>query len=101
MPLQRLLPFAASLALLLPLAAQAQGQWPAGAQDQYMKDCQAAAVDNKVDAAKAQKHCSCGARIIGEKFTTDEIRQLNDKSTAPPPALRQKLMSEVLVCNNQ
>ena len=46
----RLLAFAAPLALLLPLSAQADN-WPAGAKKDYMKDCVAAA-SQSVDAKR-------------------------------------------------
>ena len=70
----RLLAFAAPLALLLPLSAQADN-WPAGAKKDYMKDCVAAA-SQSVDAKTAQQHCACGADKLSEKFTSAEITQL-------------------------
>jgi len=99
MRLQHLLPLAASLAFALPFGAQA-GEWPTGAKEQYMTQCQAAAA-KQVDAKTAAQHCSCGAKVIEAKFSTAEIAQLNDKTKAPPQALQQKLMNEVLVCKNQ
>jgi len=98
MRLKYLLPIAASLAALLPLSASA-GEWPAGAKQEYMTQCQAAA-KQQVDAATAEKHCSCGANVIEKKFTTAEIKQLSDTTTAPSAALRNKLMTEVLACKN-
>ena len=100
MGLKLLLPLGACLAMALPFTAQAAPLAPA-AKAEYMTQCQAAAVQQGVDASKAQAHCSCGAKVIEEKFSKSEIDQLTDKTTEPPMALRQKLMKEVLVCNNQ
>lgn len=100
MGLKLLLPLGACLAMALPFAAQAATLSPA-AKAEYMTQCQAAAVEQGVDASKAQAHCSCGAKVIEDKFSQSEINQLTDKTVEPPMALRQKLMKEVLVCNNQ
>ncbi|WP_282346071.1 hypothetical protein [Pseudomonas sp. PS01301] len=100
MGLKRLLPLSACLALMLPFAAQAAAL-SADAKAEYTAQCQAAAVQQGVDAAKAQAHCSCGAKVIEDKFTQAEIDQLTNKQVEPPMALRQKLMKEVLVCKNQ
>ena len=66
MRLQHLLPLAASLALALPFGAQA-GEWPTGAKEQYMTQCQAAAA-KQVDAKTAAQHCGCGAKVIEAKY---------------------------------
>lgn len=100
MGLKRLLPLTACLALLLPFTAQAAAL-SANAKAEYTAQCEAAAVQQNVDPAKAKAHCSCGAKVIEEKFSQAEIDQLTDKKVEPPMALRQKLMTEVLVCNNQ
>ena len=100
MGLKRLLPLGACLALALPFAAQA-AEWPAGAKEEYMTQCQVAAKQQGVNDNTALAHCTCGAKVIQEKFSTAEINQLNDKTTEPPMALRQKLLNEVLVCKNQ
>ena len=73
----------------------------ADAKAEYTAQCQAAAVQEGVTAAKAQAHCSCGAKVIEDKFTQAEIDQLTNKQVEPPMALRQKLMKEVLVCKTQ
>ena len=78
--------FAAPLALLLPMTAQADN-WPAGAKKDYMKDCVAAA-SQSVDAKTAEQHCACGAEKISEKFSTAEIKQLMSKTTQPSAELR-------------
>lgn len=88
----------ASLSILLPLSAQAA--WPPGARAGYMKDCEAAA-QTKVNAKQAEAHCTCGANVIEKKFSAAEINSLNNPNTAPPVALRQKLMKEVQVCKAQ
>ncbi|MFF7708798.1 hypothetical protein [Pseudomonas sp. NPDC007930] len=86
---------AASLALLVPLAAQAA--WPPRAKAQYMSDCVATAKQD-VDSTKATKHCTCGADVIEKQFSTAEIQQL--MSTTPPPTveLRDRLTAAVQVC---
>ena len=88
--------FAAPLALLLPLSAQADN-WPAGAKKDYMKDCVAAA-SQSVDAKTAEQHCACGAEKISEKFSTAEIKQLMSKTTQPSAELRTKALDAIQAC---
>ena len=88
--------FAAPLALLLPLTAQADN-WPAGAKKDYMKDCVAAA-SQSVDAKTAEQHCACGAEKISEKFSTAEIKQLMSKTTQPSAELRTKALDAIQAC---
>lgn len=90
-----LLALAAPFALLLPINAQAA--WPAGEKANYMKDCVAAA-SQSVDAKTATSHCECGANVLEKKFTTDEIKQLLNTKTPPPPALRDRALTEVSAC---
>ncbi|WDR34316.1 hypothetical protein NN484_17565 [Pseudomonas serboccidentalis] len=100
MRLIRLFAFAAPLALLLPLSANAA--WPAGVKAQYMKDCTAAASqNNKVNTAEAEKHCGCGADVLEKKFTTQEISQLMDPKTPPTAELGQRALKEISVCRVQ
>jgi hypothetical protein len=88
--------FAAPLALLLPMTAQADN-WPAGAKKDYMKDCVAAA-SQSVDAKTAEQHCACGAEKISEKFSTAEIKQLMSKTTQPSAELRTKALDAIQAC---
>ncbi|KMM79195.1 hypothetical protein [Pseudomonas deceptionensis] len=88
--------FAAPLALLLPLTAQADN-WPAGAKKDYMKDCVAAA-SQSVDAKTAEQHCACGAEKLSEKFSTAEIKQLMSKTTQPSAELRTKALDAIQAC---
>ena len=88
--------FAAPLALLLPMTAQADN-WPAGAKKDYMKDCVAAA-SQSVDAKTAVQHCACGAEKISEKFSTAEIKQLMSKTTQPSAELRTKALDAIQAC---
>ena len=92
----RLLAFAAPLAMLLPLTAQADN-WPAGAKKDYMKDCVAAA-SQSVDAKTAEQHCACGAEKLSEKFSTAEIKQLMSKTTQPSAELRTKALDAIHAC---
>ena len=92
----RLLAFAAPLAMLLPLTAQADN-WPAGAKKDYMKDCVAAA-SQSVDVKTAQQHCACGAEKLSEKFSTAEITQLMSKTTQPSAELRTKALDAIQAC---
>ena len=73
-----LLALAAAGALLLPVAATA-GNFPAGKEGAYMAQCQQVAGAQGVDAATAQKHCSCGAQAIKKNFTDKEIEDLDSK----------------------
>ena len=88
--------FAAPLALLLPMTAQADN-WPAGAKKDYMKDCVAAA-SQSVDAKTAEQHCACGAEKLSEKFSTAEIKQLMSKTTQPSAELRTKALDAIQAC---
>ena len=88
--------FAAPLALLLPMTAQADN-WPAGAKKDYMKDCVAAA-SQSVDLKTAQQHCACGADKLSEKFSTAEIQQLMSKTTQPSAELRTKALDAIQAC---
>ncbi|KIH82683.1 hypothetical protein [Pseudomonas batumici] len=98
MRLTHLFAFAAPLALLLPLSAQAA--WPAGAKDAYMKDCVGAA-SQSVNANVAKQHCTCGANVLETKFTTQEIQQLMNSKTLPPAELRERALKEIAVCKVQ
>ena len=98
MRLIRLFAFAAPLALLLPLSAHAA--WPNGVKAQYMSDCTKAA-SQTVNPAEAKKHCSCGADVLGKKFTTQEIAQLMDKNNPAGPELSQRALKEISVCRVQ
>jgi hypothetical protein len=71
-----LLALAAAGALLLPMAATA-GNFPAGKEDAYMAQCKQVAQGKGLDAAAADKHCSCGAKAIKAKFTDKEIEDLD------------------------
>ncbi|WAC00006.1 hypothetical protein OSW16_10305 [Pseudomonas putida] len=73
-----LLALAAAGALLLPMAANA-GNFPAGKEGAYMTQCKQVAQSQGVDAAAADKHCSCGAQAIKENFTDKEIEDLDSK----------------------
>lgn len=86
---------AVAIAAALPLAAHAE--WPAGARDTYMSECLATASQN-VDKTQAEKHCECGADVIEKNFSADEINALNNRETAPPAALRERLLQSVAVC---
>ncbi|MGA8134041.1 hypothetical protein [Pseudomonas sp.] len=98
MRLIHLFAFAAPLALLLPLSAQAA--WPPGAKASYMKDCVGAA-SQSVAPNVAQKHCTCGADVIEKKFTAQEITQLMNSKTMPPEDLRERALNEIAVCKVQ
>jgi len=96
MRLNPLFAFAAPLALLIPLSAHADN-WPAGAKNDYMKDCVAAA-SQSVDLKTAQQHCACGADKLSEKFSTAEITQLMSKTTQPSAELRTKALDAIQTC---
>ena len=81
MRMTHLLAFAAPLALLLPLSAQAA--WPKDLKAQYTAQCvPAAAKTIGEEAAKA--HCACGADKIEKNFTTHclgAVRQCRQPSS--------------------
>ncbi|WP_225778323.1 hypothetical protein ACJA3S_15480 [Pseudomonas sp. KnCO4] len=74
-----LLALAAAGALLLPVAANAAGNFPAGKEAAYMTQCIQVASGQGVDAATAKKHCDCGAQAIKKNFTDAEIADLDSK----------------------
>ncbi|MES2869559.1 MAG: hypothetical protein V4749_08310 [Pseudomonadota bacterium] len=96
MRMTHLLAFAAPLALLLPLSAQADN-WPAGAKKEYMTDCVAAA-SKSTDVKTATQHCECGADKLDTTFTTSELKELMSKTKQPNEALRTKALDAIQVC---
>ena len=95
MRMTHLLAFAAPLALLLPLSAQAA--WPKDLKAQYTAQCVPAAA--KTIGEKAAKvHCECGATKIGENFTQAEIKELMSKEGAKNPELQQKALNAIAEC---
>ncbi|NWA25458.1 hypothetical protein HX870_14820 [Pseudomonas gingeri] len=98
MRLIHLFAFAAPLALLLPLSAQAA--WPAGAKNSYMKDCVGAA-SQSVNPTVAKQHCECGAKVLETKFTTQEIAQLMNPKAPAPAQLQSRALQEIAVCKVQ
>ncbi|MBT2373128.1 hypothetical protein [Pseudomonas fluorescens] len=89
---------AASLALLLPLGAQAAApsNWPAGARDSFVQDCSSAASQN-VDAKTAKAHCECGADKINAELSTAEIKELMTNQNASPE-LKNKAVAAISSC---
>lgn len=85
---------------VLGLSGTAHAQWPDGARATYMDECLATARQT-VDSSEAEKHCACGADVIGKHFSTDEINQLNDRQTPPPAALRERLYTELAACRSE
>ncbi|MFJ2364605.1 hypothetical protein ACIPIN_13040 [Pseudomonas sp. NPDC087697] len=98
MRLIRLIALASPLVMLLPLSAQAA--WPAGAKENYMKDCIGAA-SQSVNQTVAKQHCTCGADVLEKKFTTQEITQLMNPKTLPPADLRTRALNEIAACKVQ
>jgi hypothetical protein len=98
MRLNSLLAATASLALLLPLGAQAAApsNWPAGARDSFIQDCSAAASQN-VDVKTAKDHCECGANKIDAELSTAEIKELMTNQNADP-ALKNKAVAAISSC---
>ncbi|MFJ7885139.1 hypothetical protein ACIQYF_16945 [Pseudomonas sp. NPDC096917] len=95
MRMTHLLAFAAPLALLLPLSAEAA--WPKDLKASYMKDCTAAAAP-KIGEKAAQSHCSCGADKIDKNFTTAQIKELMGPDGAKNPPLQQKALDVIAEC---
>ena len=97
MRMTHLLAFAAPLALLLPLSAQAA--WPKDTvlKEQFMAQCVPAAAQTIGEKA-AKVHCGCGATKIGENFTQAEIKELMSKEGAKNPELQQKALNAIAEC---
>ncbi len=94
----RTLPLTALFAL--SLSGTAYAEWPSGARATYMDECLATARQT-VESAEAEKHCACGADVIGKNFSTEEIRQLNDRQTPPPVELRERLYTGLAACRSE
>jgi len=91
MRLYRLLTLAASLAMLLPLSAQAA--WPAADRAKFMDECLVQAKKN-VSEADAQKHCTCSAKATESKFSVEEMKDVNS-ATPKGGELRARLLKEI------
>ncbi|MDB5726716.1 MAG: hypothetical protein JWQ16_3470 [Novosphingobium sp.] len=90
----RLFTLAASLAMLLPLGAQAAGAaWPSGGRAQFVNECVSAA-SKDLGAASAKSHCDCAADTAEKKLSPAEMKTLNSPSAKGSPAVA-KLMNEV------
>ena len=91
------LALAASLTLLSVCAqAAAPSNWPAGARDNFVKDCTSAASQN-VDAKTAKEHCECGANKINAELSTAEIKDLMTNQNASPQ-LKNKAVAAISSC---
>lgn len=99
MRFQSLFPLAACLAFALPLSAHA-GDWPAGAKEQFVSQCENAA-KTRVDAKTAKDHCSCSEKAISNKLSTAEIKQVTDSTNGVPAPLEQKMMDAVAGCKSK
>ena len=93
----RFLAFAAPLAFLLPLTAQADN-WPAGQKADYMKECVPAANKTLKNTKLAEQHCTCGADKLSAKLSTTEIQQLMNKEKQPDQNLVNKALTAIEPC---
>ncbi|MBJ9974301.1 hypothetical protein IAE35_00255 [Pseudomonas sp. S75] len=80
---------ACAASLLMPLAAQAQGKFPEGAEQAYTAQCQQVAQGKGLDQATAKKHCDCGAQAIKQNFNDNEIAELDSKNGVNPQLLQK------------
>ena len=88
---------AVSLTLLSAGAqAAAPSNWPAGARDNFVKDCASAASQN-VDIKTAKNHCECGADKINAELSTSEIKELMTNNNASPQ-LKNKAVAAISSC---
>ncbi|MCU1725462.1 hypothetical protein NTD86_00470 [Pseudomonas sp. 7P_10.2_Bac1] len=95
MRMTHLLAFAAPLALLLPLSAQAA--WPKDLKAQYMAQCVPAAAQS-IPEKDAKAHCACGADKIEKNFTTAQIKELMSPQGAKNPQLQQDALNAIAQC---
>ena len=94
MRFHRLLTLAASLALLLPLGAQADSvAWPGAGRAQFVNDCVTAA-SKALGKADAQKHCTCGADTVEKTLSPAEMKVLDTDNDAGRAA-RAKLLPAI------
>jgi hypothetical protein len=86
---------AAFLSLLFsaPLLA---GEWPAGAREQFVGECQRNA-QTGTPPAKAQAYCACAADEVSKAFSDAEIRQMQSSNTLDE-ATRERLGRAASAC---
>ncbi|MEB0205614.1 hypothetical protein [Pseudomonas sp. CCC3.1] len=95
MRMTHLLAFAAPLALLLPLSAQAA--WPKELKKQFTAQCVPAA-EKTIGEKAAKAHCACGADKIEKSFTEAQIRTLMSPEGAKNPQLQQDALNAIAEC---
>ena len=95
MRMTHLLAFAAPLALLLPLSAQAA--WPKELKKQFTAQCVPAA-QKTIDEKSAKAHCACGADKIDKNFTTAQIKELMSPEGAKNTQLQQDALNAIAEC---
>ncbi len=65
-------------ALFIPLLLSAPlmaGEWPAGAKNQFIDECQRSATAG-TPPAKSKAYCTCAADRVSDEFSDEEIQQL-------------------------
>jgi len=91
-----LIPLAACAAFTLPQFANA-GEWPAGAQQEFVSQCEQAATQ-KVGADKAKSVCACSDKAVTSKLSTAELEQVANSQNGVDAALQKKMMTAAAVC---
>ncbi|MGY4496065.1 hypothetical protein [Pseudomonas sp. TE3610] len=90
------LSLAACAAITLPQLASA-GEWPAGAQNQFLAQCEKAATE-KAGAARAKTVCECSDKAITSKLSTAELKQVANSDNGVDAQLQKKMMEAAASC---
>ncbi|QKZ05886.1 hypothetical protein [Pseudomonas eucalypticola] len=93
------LSLAACAAITLPQLASA-GEWPAGAQSQFLSQCEKSAGEHAT-ADQAKTACECSDKAITAKLSTAELKQVADSSNGVPAALQKKMMDAAASCRTK
>ncbi|MBF0675078.1 MULTISPECIES: hypothetical protein [unclassified Pseudomonas] len=86
-------------ALFIPLLFSAPlmaGEWPAGAKNQFISECQSSATAG-TPPAKSKAYCSCAADRVSDEFSDEEIKQLQGQS-ALDATTRERLGRAASAC---
>ncbi len=93
------LSLAACAAITLPQFASA-GEWPAGAEDQFVSQCEKSASEHTTPA-NAKAACACSDKAITSKLSTEELKQVADSNKGVDAQLRDKMMAAAASCRSK
>ncbi|WP_416425650.1 hypothetical protein RAM80_07825 [Pseudomonas sp. App30] len=93
------LSLAACAAITLPQLASA-GEWPAGAESQFVSQCEKSAGEHTT-ADKAKAACACSDKAITSKLSTEELKQVANSDNGVDAQLQKKMMDAAASCRSK